>query len=247
MRCKNCGANYRSKELFCPYCKTPNPRGLMWQRERHKAEQEYTHVKDEVLPQLRLEAANRILNRLLAIEAALAVLFFISACIVFALSGAVSKADAVFHRDEIEEEFLTLYEQERFGELYARLDDTDLFGEEYYEYSQMSLLYYDYEDFCEARMHFFTEKDAGSGPDEYEINRLIREMNTVLKADIPTYPELTKKNRAYHAQYCADVLAFAQTLLGMDDSELTVLAQDYITVREEEALTAAILAREAWL
>lgn len=36
MKCKNCGANYKTRELKCPYCNTENFIGKIWQAERSR-------------------------------------------------------------------------------------------------------------------------------------------------------------------------------------------------------------------
>ena len=41
MKCKNCGAQYKTRELKCPYCNTENIIGKIWQSERSQAEMEY--------------------------------------------------------------------------------------------------------------------------------------------------------------------------------------------------------------
>ncbi len=246
MKCKNCGANYRSRELFCPYCKTPNPRGKLWKQQRQAAQQDYQWAAGEVVPVLRWRAANRILNRVLLIELGLLVLCVIGVIAAFALGNTALQAGILQGNGEINEELAALYEEERFGELYARLSETELFGEDYYEYSQMALLYSDYESFCESRLRFFYEIEQQEAPDEYTVSRLVGDIHDVIAADIPAYPELTERNAAFAAQYRNEVLMFAQVLLGLNESEMETLGQEYLTMAEEEALTEAIWERRAW-
>ena len=49
MKCIHCGANYKTKELECPYCHTPNLQGREWLNERNKVEKKYKKTKEEVI------------------------------------------------------------------------------------------------------------------------------------------------------------------------------------------------------
>ena len=245
MKCKNCGANYRAKEEKCPYCGTANPRGLRWKQEKQAAEAEYARVSSEEAPLLRLRAANRVLNRVLIAEAALFALAFLGVIAAFFLTDAAHKAGNRLNETKIEAEIETLYASEQFGVLYEMMDKKDLFGQEHYEASQMVLLYSQYERFEEARLNLFRAAEEND-VDENEITWLIGRMNDVLNADIPAYPELTEQNRAHVEEYRADVLAFAEAMLGMTEQERAVLQQDYIPMDEENTLAAAVLERRAW-
>lgn len=245
MKCKNCGANYRAKEEKCPYCGTTNPRGLRWKQEKQEAEAEYARVSSEEAPLLRLRAANRVLNRVLIAEAALFALAFLGVVAAFFLTDAAHKAGNRLNETKIEAEIETLYASEQFGVLYEMMDERDLFGQEHYEASQMVLLYSQYERFEEARLNLFRAAEEND-VDEDDITWLIGRMNDVLNADIPAYPKLTERNRAHVEEYRADVLAFAEAMLGMTKEERAVLQQDYIPLDEEKTLAAAALERRAW-
>ena len=245
MKCKNCGANYRAKEEKCPYCGTANPRGLRWKQEKQTAEAEYARVSSEEVPLLRLRAANRVLNRVLIAEAALFALAFLGVVAAFFLTDAAHKAGNRLNETKIEAEIETLYASEQFGALYEMMDERDLFGQEHYEASQMVLLYSQYERFEESRLELFRAAEKND-VDEDDITWLIGRMNNVLNADIPAYPELTERNRAHVEEYRADVLAFAEAMLGMTEEERAVLQQDYIPMDEEKTLVDAVLERRAW-
>ena len=68
MKCKACGAHYRSRELRCPYCGAENPKGKQWKAQRDSAEQQYRELEQTEGSSLRLQAANRVLNRALLFE-----------------------------------------------------------------------------------------------------------------------------------------------------------------------------------
>lgn len=163
MKCKSCGANYPSREIACPYCDTPNPRGMKWKAQRDFAQWEYQEARSELEPVLRLRRWDKIVNRVLLIEIALIVLMIAGVFVAFFLEEQVGSLGSAFGREGLEQEFAALYEEERFGELYHRLDETGLLGEDFFEYSQMALLHYDYQSFDLARMEFFCELEELEG------------------------------------------------------------------------------------
>lgn len=242
MKCKCCGVNYTARELRCPYCGNENPTGWLWKRQRDQAELDYKNAA-ESLPKLRRKMANRVLNWVLIIETVLFILLFAGVALVFYVSDVSHQATAALNKAELNAEMSALYEQERFGELYALLQDYDLTGQDYYEYTQMSLLNFDYERFQQKRMAFFTETEV---PDTYTVSSLLDAMHDVLYPYIPAYPEMTASNAVYLQEQQADVTAFGKAILGLTDEELAMLAQKYMTIDEEDALTAAVLERRCW-
>lgn len=237
MKCVSCGASISSRERFCPYCGAENLRAKTRAAERERAERRYDAAYDAAAPALRRRTANKVLNRVLIVEAVLFALFLASIFAVFFLGDALPGLG----HGGIGAELEALYREERFGELYALLDETDSFGEDYYEYSQMALLHYDYESFTVSRMEFFAERHGE--PDEYTVSSLIGYMHDVLSPYIPAYPDFTERNAAILAEYQTEVHAFAAGTLGLTESEIAVLRQDYMTVDEEDALVAAVTER----
>ena len=69
MKCKKCGAHYRTRELRCPYCGTANPKGEQWQTQRESAEKELQQLEDTRGKDLRLQAAHKAVNRVLHLAA----------------------------------------------------------------------------------------------------------------------------------------------------------------------------------
>lgn len=244
MKCKSCGGNYAARELSCPYCGNQNPIGWLWKQQRDRAERDYENAAEQ-LPQLRRKMANKVLNRVLIIEIAICVLLFAGVALVFYIGDATHQATVALNKGKLQTELSDLYEQERFGEMYTLLMDNNLGGEDYYEYMQMGLLNFDYQQFQQDRMAFFDEME-NEGPDTYTISDLLDSMHDVLYPYIPAYPEVTASNAVYLQEQQADVTAFGKAVLGMTDEELAVLAQEYMTIDEEESLTAAILERRYW-
>ena len=88
MKCKNCSANYRARELKCPYCSTTNFLGHIWLAEKTEAELEYERAKQEC-GGLSRYVIYRILTRILVIEVVVGVLLFLGVVAYFFLSEVI--------------------------------------------------------------------------------------------------------------------------------------------------------------
>ena len=91
MKCPNCGANYSLLHLHCPYCGTPNPRGLFWKNRRDEADAAYADALRDAKSQ-KLLALSRFADRLLMILGAAFAPIFLCAFLFF---GAGSAANGV--------------------------------------------------------------------------------------------------------------------------------------------------------
>ena len=241
MKCKNCGANYPSRELACPYCGTANPMGRMQKQQRERAEADYEMASTTTVSQVRRTMCNRVLNRTLLVEGILFALVFLGACATFIFQDFMLDVQKKRHGSEMQAHIEELYEQERFSELFGYMMDYELMGPETYEYSQIALLYYDYQDFVQSRFDYFYELGNLS---RYTPESLIRNMHRILHRDeFSAYAELTEKNKVYYEQYVRDVETFAQAVLGFDDAQLDLLRQDYVPIEQEDQLEAVIFAR----
>ena len=83
MKCKNCGAQYKTRELKCPYCNTENLIGKIWQTERSQAEMAYEEEKKKVGKVLFSPfMVDRLLSRAIAVLIGLHIVSFILIFIV---------------------------------------------------------------------------------------------------------------------------------------------------------------------
>ena len=240
MKCKACGANYRSRELCCPYCGADNPRGKLWKTQRDSAEQQYRELEQTEGTSLRLQAANRVLNRALLFEGIALGVFLLGVFLWFMLGEAVFRVRRSIKADELSHQMQQLYAQQELGELYRLMDEYDLFGEENYEYAQAVLLHEEYTQFDLVRCEFFAVLQKGEQPDEYLTWKLVNSMNEILVPYIPAYPRMTENNARMQQQYAADVLEFAQGWLGFGREETALLYGDWLTTEQEEQLQKSI-------
>ena len=88
MKCQNCGANYSLLHLHCPYCGTPNPRGLFWKNRRGEADAAYADALRDEKSQ-KLLSLSRFADRLLMISGAAFALIFLCAFLFFGAGSAL--------------------------------------------------------------------------------------------------------------------------------------------------------------
>lgn len=245
MKCKNCGANHSSWALECPYCSTPNPRGRLWRNQQKKAQSDLDTAKKAVGKRLSSETAEKIINRVLAVELLICVLSLVGVFLFFFLGDAASNTEVFFKKGQIEKQMSEMYDNQQFNELYTLLHDTGLFGTDYYEYSQMALMYKEYDAFVLARMEFFSEAEKNQFS-AYTMTSLIDSINDVFNPQIGIYSELTDRNALYSEKYQEEVTVFATYVLGVTDEELELLRSEYIPYDRREALAQTLIGRRYW-
>lgn len=269
MKCKNCGANFSLREVSCPYCGTPNPRGKRWADRMSQAEQEYRQTRDQVKKELPIQVAYRVAGSVRTILAAILGVILLGMVLWALLSGYGGKFRNRVQRERLETQMAELYEQERFGELYRLMNDRELMGQDYYVYSQMCLIHYRYSEFCQARMELL---QGGVQEDnlDFTIERILYRAGELLALDISAYPDLAPENQTVYDRYCLDVTTFLRTMLAMTEEEvLSLTGQGYVPTREgpntvepiletdynwgrraylyhDSPLVAKIVAEEAW-
>lgn len=232
MNCKNCGANYQSKELNCPYCGSANAKGESWFARRQAAREEHESNLRKYGATVKMITYDRIINRIIIGVIAFLVCYFVGLIGFFSVSIGAAKTSSEIKMDQ-------LYEEERFGEMHALMREKDLFGKNNYECSQMALIYSDYEKFLIRRLFFFDEMDAEIS--ENSASALINHMHRVMSWHAATYPDLTKKNREQLEEYKLEVADFAENMFGFTEKEMGILAKDYLLTDEQDALETLLI------
>ena len=232
MKCKNCGADFPAKELRCPYCGTPNPKGRLWADRRERAEQKYEATRQQVERELPLSVAYRVAGRIRGILALILVVIFLGVCLWALVTAYGGKLRNKLQREKLETQMAELYEQERFGELRALMWDRELSGQDYYAYTQMCLIHYHYEEFTQRRMELF----QGEKREEREsdcVERILSEASEILALDMAAYPDLAPENEEVYNRYCLDITTFLRAMLGMTEEEvLSLSGQGYVPAKE---------------
>lgn len=87
MKCNSCGANYKTRELKCPYCGKANALGRLWKIKRTEAEEEYERARKEAGRKISVYSVDRILSRCIVSVIGFFVLFFYWCICFFLFAG----------------------------------------------------------------------------------------------------------------------------------------------------------------
>ena len=247
MICKNCGGNYRTRELICPYCGTENLVGKLWMAQRTEAELAYERARKEAKKKTSPYVLNRAIGRLALIMGCLCVVMLIGVwCVsmVLEISRNVHRSSCA---GEIQSTKEMLYEQGRFEELYAYMDKYDLFSQDDYAYSQAALMVYDYDSFVNRKLEFAGMDNEEKQEDSYCLESILKRGADVCHLDLGLYDELDPMNEDIYNNYCTEIKTFWQYYLGMTEEEIdTILKDDHPASSEYEELTATLMKRRAW-
>ena len=243
MKCIHCGANYKTMELECPYCHTPNQKGREWLKERNKAENKYKKTREEVIK----KGTPYIVSRILMYIAITMVVFsVISFCAVVAFflneefkkNGYVSKTEA---QEQMEE----YYNNEEYLELYFYMSENELFDEEYYVYSQAALLANKYHKYQAKKMSMLEEFEKGVPDDDYYVSFTLSESAEIYKIDVGIYDEEVSQNQEIYDMYREEIMSFWVGTLGLTDEEIELVSDkdSYLFYDDEQALVKKIFER----
>lgn len=247
MKCPNCGANFSSKELVCPYCGAENQTGRRWAAERRAAEQDYREGVRQAKRKMPLYILNRAMSWVLGVLAALVLLYVVGMFLFFFSGEAVNTVQNETQRTQIEQEMQRLYEGEEFGQLYQYMEKRDLVGPEYYEYTQMVLLHSSYEEFELHRLSFLALSEEEKQQDDYHLYYAIEGAHELLYPDIPAYPDITERNGKVLQKYADEARAYLIGTLGFSEEEIEALAEtEYLSMDEADALVEKAKERRAW-
>lgn len=238
MKCKNCGGNYKTRELKCPYCDTENLLGKVWMIERSEAELAYETKKREmgkflVSPYM----LNRVLNRCLIVLAALYVVLFVGAFLVFGVCELYQKISTTIRKEQIEAQMEAYFSAGQYEELDKYMYDNGVDGTAYYAYTQATLIQSDYDWFMEHRLYFDNMSQEEKIADDYHLKYTIKYALEVYSLDYSLYDELDARNTELYETYKKEILAYLVGVLQLTEEEIeSVLEDSYITMDEEDML-----------
>lgn len=239
MNCKNCAANYLSKELKCPYCGSANTKGETWLSRRQDERAEYERNLRKFGVTVNIITYDRIVGRIIKGFIGFLACYIVGIIVFFSLSETAAKISAERNLDKNIAQIDQLYKEERFGEMNDLLSESDLYGQDNYEYSQMALIYNCYEGFLITRLGFFEEMDTEITENSAET--LVTNMHGVLALHFSAYPDMTSKNMVKLEGYQAEVADFAVNMLGFTEKELELLAEKDLMSDEQEALKTLLI------
>lgn len=248
MKCKNCGANYKTWELKCPYCGTENVIGKIWLIERTTVRQEYEDVREGVKRSSKRYVFDKILNRILLISIGL----FLG-CVVLAIAapGGYNLYRSIYrsvHTEEMEQVMEEYYLAGEYCKLYDYMSQYDLFGQNYFTYAQAALMSFSYNQYKTEALCFLSQSEEEKEKYDYYLRYAIMYSHDVWQMDSGIYSELDPKNVELHEAYKNDILAFWTGMLGLTEEEIRFLTEKegYLFVQDLDELSAAIIERRAW-
>lgn len=248
MKCKNCGANYRTRELKCPYCGTENVIGKIWLIERTTAQREYEDVREGIKRSSKRYVLDKMLNRILLI---LIGLFLVCVVLSLAIPGGYKLYRSMYrsiHTEEMEQVMEEYYLGGEYRKLYDYMSQYDLFGQNYYTYAQAALMSFSYDHYKIEALGFLSQSEKEREKYDYYLRYAIMYSHDIWRMDSGIYSELDPKNIKLHEAYKNDILAFWRGMLGMTEEEIKFLTEKegYLFARDLDELSASIMERRAW-
>lgn len=247
MKCKNCSANYRARELKCPYCSTTNFLGHIWLAEKTEAELEYERVKKEC-GGLSRYVIYRILTRILIIEVVVGVLLFLGVVAYFFLSEVIRDLNTNHNIASIEAKMEDAWQNKEYNKLELLMDENGLDGRDYYTYTQATLLHGYYEEWLECRLQFLElSEEEKLENDSYYLSHIINKSYEIITLDMGLYDVLDEKNKEQYAELETGIKACLMGTLGLTKEEYEALmAIEYLYSVDTEEYEQKILERGAW-
>ena len=227
MKCKSCGANYKTKNLTCPYCGETNILGLHWKQEEDAAAENYRKTKMDVLRSAPFYVVDQILNRILLVMGVLVAIVFV----ISKVEEPISEWKNEHKRAQVDVSRMEeLYQAGSYQELYEYMVEYCVYNEkEYAKYSQYISMNRAMNDFINERIEFVTtpqekfEEYSGYG----EAYEAIDACYKILRHDWYPYScrEVLPENEELYEQMCLEVNAFLTGELEMTAEEITMLKE----------------------
>lgn len=247
MKCKSCGADYKTRELKCPYCGTENLMGKIWLIERDNARQEYEEAYRETVQKSRLYVFDKILNRIIFVCAGLMLVCVLLAALVWAGYHAYRELYKRTNGEQINQTMADYYEAGQYWELYRYMSDLDVLDEDHYLYAQAAFMGFDYEFYKNGVLYFLSMSEEEKQKDDYFLESVIQYSYQVYSMNGGLYLEPYPENEEIYRRNQEEVMAFWRGTLGMTEEEAAFLAeQDQIYTSDIRELAEAVRARRAW-
>ncbi len=210
MRCKSCGANYRTAELRCPYCETENLVGKFWLVRRTETiknlERKMKAAKQRYVPYV----ASKILSKM--------IFFVIVALIVLAVIDYKSGDTLLPSNAKMEK----LHDAGKYYDLYRYMDKKDNFSEAPEYMSQSALMAMMYNNFLTYRASYLSD-DANNWSSDY-VSMVMSESMHIYTHEIGTYNKNHPENAKQYELYNGRILAFWKGTMMCNDSEVAWLS-----------------------
>lgn len=247
MKCINCGADFQTADLKCPYCGTVNEIGADWQAERVHYKNQYEKILQEIKAYGPMYVANKIVNKALVIFAiAMAVLTFVYMLpAIFEDVSLWAKRTAAGNL--IEDKMEEYHKEGQWNDLRILMDEYQMYSSEYYVYTQAAILQRQYNDYQMYKMKFMDLSEEEKQEDDFYLEQSIDDALDVYFVNSGSYHELQPENEAKIAEFQAEIEEYLRYMLGITEEEFAyILEEEYIYSDEMEDLIMKIKERKAW-
>ena len=225
MKCKNCGANYKTRELKCPYCNTENVVGKLWQTERMRAEIDYEKEKGKVgkiifSPYM----YDRLISRAMYV---LVILHIVSIAAVFLVAlGSYGWQELIFrlNKAEIEAQMDEYYTAGEYEKLDAYMEEYEAISG-YKTYSKATAMNWRYDEYLENRLNFQQLSEEEKSKDDYHLKYAIDYSAQVYNYECDIYGKYDK-NAELKADYQKEIMAYWVAELELTEDEITMLTSE---------------------
>ena len=248
MRCKNCGANYKTRELKCPYCNTENLIGKIWQAERSQAEKDYENEKKNLgkaifSPYMLNRFANRSLVLVLGIYA-VSIIIITVILLIYDVWGPLYFS---LHKEEIEKQMEEYYSAGEYEKLDLYMEENYVKLRDYYAYTQATLMVEDYDSYLECRLRFENLSEEEKLKDEYCLEYAVDNSWEVYALDCGSYSRLDERNKELHEYYQKEIMAYWIGCLKLSEEEIAELTNDdYLSYDTRTKIIESIKERRSW-
>lgn len=247
MKCENCGADFQTADLMCPYCGSQNVIGYEWKKERNWYEKRYQKLLAELKAYGLPYVANRIMNRalvILGIVFAVLILVYTVPAIVSDVSLQMNKA---IHKGSIEKQMKEYHESGQWDELLKVVDKYDVYSSETYVYTQAAIMQRHYQEYLMNKMAFLDMSEEEKQEDSYYLEYAIRNSREVYWVDCGIYSDLAKENEKQHKIFQEEIRSFWKVTLGLTEEEIQCFSEEeYISYEEMDEFILQIKERKAW-
>lgn len=247
MKCNNCGANFQSADLECPYCGSRNVVGEEWQQERNWAKKLYEDTLRKFREEGVVYVLNSILNKAIKILGIVILVGFLLYLIPMIFSEVAFKINKSIQLEQVVAKMQEYHENGEYKALEQIMDEYDMFGKEYYVYSQSAILYRNYQDYMIHKMTFLDLSQEEKIEDDYHLEYILKDSMDVYLVNCGIYDDLREENRMQYEVYKQEIENCWKKLLALTDEEIQYMVEEeYLYSDEWDRYVANIKERKAW-
>lgn len=266
MKCRNCGGDYRTRELKCPFCGTGNLLGKIWDVERSEAEERLrVAYAEKGRKKWTLYDTKRLLNRITLILFLISVIFLVAGIFVEYAWDFSANSKAKANMEEHLANCREYYDNGEYRKLENYLQVNGLYSmKELKQYTEIIYVFYVYDNFkCDYyymlrnmndpyyknySSNAYDENDYYS--DFWAENLLddVRECIQLQEGNWRVRDSIYPENAKIWQAWSEEALAFAKGTMKLTEKELELLLENdnYLSTDTKKEILSGLRERGAW-